>query len=49
MTHKELMIAYLLQKVALEDWHAVWDAAIDLKCIDVGGEDYVGSGTDQPA
>lgn len=38
MTPKELMIAYLRQKVDEEDWHAVWDAAIDLKVIETRGE-----------
>jgi hypothetical protein len=38
MTHYELMIEYLKQKVELKDWHAVWDAAIDLKCIEERGE-----------
>jgi hypothetical protein len=34
MTHYELMIEYLKQKVELKDWHAVWDAAIDLARIE---------------
>ena len=38
MTDKELMIVYLKQKVEEEDWHAVWDAAIDLKVIETRGE-----------
>ena len=39
MTDKELMIIYLKQKVEEEDWHAVWDAAIDLrKYLETRGE-----------
>lgn len=32
--HHATLVSYLLAKVALGDWHAVWDAAIDLKTIE---------------
>jgi len=34
MTHYETMIEYLKHKVELKDWHAVWDAAVDLARIE---------------
>jgi len=47
MNHYDLMIEYLKQKVELKDWHAVWDAAIDLKVIEAG-EGFNGSKSDKP-
>jgi len=38
LSHYDLMIEYLKQKVELKYWHAVWDAAIDLKCIEERGQ-----------
>jgi hypothetical protein len=38
MTHKELMVQYLKQKVELEDWHGVADAACDLRVLEA--EDF---------
>jgi hypothetical protein len=31
MRPKETMIAYLKHKVEIEDWHGVWDAAVELQ------------------
>ncbi len=34
MTPREILIAYLKIKIAVEDWHAVADAAMDLRELD---------------
>lgn len=31
---KKRMVDYLLLKVDEEDWHVVWDAAIDIECLE---------------
>ena len=33
-TQRRVMLAYLHHRVELEDWHGVWDAAVDLAKID---------------
>lgn len=32
--HHAVLVAYLKAKVEIGDWHAVWDAAMDLKTIE---------------
>lgn len=39
--HHRRLVAYLLAKVQEEDWHAVWDAAMDLRVLQV--QDELGS------
>jgi hypothetical protein len=31
---KKLLIAYLKEKMKCEDWHACWDASVDLAVLD---------------
>jgi hypothetical protein len=31
---RELLKAYLLAKFAEDDWHGVWDAAVDIKVLE---------------
>lgn len=32
--HHAVLVAYLKSKVEIADWHAVWDAAMDLKVLE---------------
>jgi len=34
LAHCKILIAYLLMKVAQEDWHAVRDACVDIETLE---------------
>lgn len=46
-TKREVMIAYLMQKVEEQDWHGVMDAAADLREIDAQNRGYLLGGAAQ--